>query len=158
MAQEGTPSPATPPSTAPSPSASPEPSTDNPGVRPQDNSDGASAAVPQDAGVAPDGSPSDTSKDERPSRASVPAKPKRSPKVSSPKSLSKGTLEFRVRPYATVFLSGRELGDTPVPPEELPEGNYTVKLVNKSIPKTVTKSIKVVNGETTILRVNLLEE
>ncbi|WP_170205851.1 PEGA domain-containing protein [Archangium gephyra] len=68
------------------------------------------------------------------------------------KSIAKGKVEFRVRPYATVFLSGKELGDTPMDPVELPPGNYTVKLVNKSMTKTL--SIRVVNGETTVIRHN----
>jgi serine/threonine-protein kinase len=150
------------PSTTPPPSAPAAPSADSSGVRPQDNLDAGSAAMPQDAPPPPGSSASepkesDTSKRAPPSRASVPAKPKRSPQVS-PKSVLKGSLEFRVRPYATVFLSGKELGDTPVPRVELPAGTYTVKLVNKSLSKTVTRIVEVAPEQLTVLKVNLLEE
>ena len=130
----------------------------------------ASAAGPQDAGVTPDASsaaPSpgaapkpDTSRNEHPASAAGPVKQpiQRLSKPSAPKSVAKGTVEFRIRPYATVFLSGKELGDTPMEPVDLPAGNYTVKLVNKSIPKTVTLSIRVVNGETTVVRHNFLQD
>jgi serine/threonine protein kinase len=131
------------PSTPPPSSAPAAPSADSSGVRPQD--------------VPPPPKESDTSKRVPPSLASVPAKPKRSP-PASPKSVLKGTLEFRVRPYATVFLNGRELGDTPVPLAELPAGTYTVKLVNKSLSKTVTRSVEVTPGKLTVFKFNFLEE
>ncbi|WNG32841.1 PEGA domain-containing protein [Archangium minus] len=67
-------------------------------------------------------------------------------------------VEFRVRPSATVFLSGQVLGDTPIPPMELPAGTYTVKFVNKTLAKTVTKSIDVSPDRPLILTINLLEE
>ncbi|MFY0526536.1 protein kinase domain-containing protein [Archangium gephyra] len=172
------PSPATPPQDEssvqeaspdePPASATPAPPTDGGSeVRPPEPLEGASAAAPQDAGVAPEDAPlqaagqapePDTSKNERPSRPSVPGRSKRPSKVSSSMSVSKGLLEFRVRPYATVFLSGKLLGDTPMEPVALLEGHYTVKFVNESIPKTVIQSVRVVSGETTIVRVNLLEE
>jgi serine/threonine-protein kinase len=155
------------------PASSPAPSTDSSGARPQENLGGASDAGTQDAGGTPGVSASQPAtpptqaaplqaggqapKPASSASGSVRPTP-RVAKVSSPKSVAKGLLEFRVRPYATVFLSGKELGDTPMEPVELPAGNYTVKLVNKSIPKTVTQSVRVVNGETTVLRVNLLEE
>ena len=161
-------------------SATPAPPTDGGSeVQPQEPLEGASAAAPQDAGGTSGTPPAepvtpprqdaplqtagqtpepDTSKSERPSRVVPPGKTRRTPKVSSSKSVSKGLLEFRVRPYATVFLSGKVLGDTPMDPVELLEGHYTVKLVNESIQKTVTQSVRVVSGETTVLRVNLLAE
>ncbi|OJT18871.1 hypothetical protein BO221_39865 [Archangium sp. Cb G35] len=140
------------------------PSTDDAGVRPDEKLEVASAAGPQDAGVAPAGS---SSEPQNPSPGTVPPKrassgggsvklPPRVVKASAPKSVAKGTVEFRIRPYATVFLSGKELGDTPIEPEELPPGNYTVKLVHKD--KTVTQSIRVVSGETTVVRYNFLQE
>jgi eukaryotic-like serine/threonine-protein kinase len=94
-----------------------------------------------------------TSRKEPPSRGGVPGKSKR-----APKSVLKGTLEIRVRPFATVFLNGKELGDTPMSPIELPPGIYTVKLVNKRIPKTVTRSVEVKPGQPNTLGVNLFTE
>ncbi|WP_373371449.1 serine/threonine protein kinase [Stigmatella ashevillensis] len=77
---------------------------------------------------------------------------------AAPKSLVKGTLEFRIRPYATVFIDGKKQGDTPMPPVELATGRYIVKLVNPDLPKTVTRIIEVKPQESTVLKVNLLEE
>ncbi|AKI99620.1 serine/threonine protein kinase Pkn6 [Archangium gephyra] len=143
------------PAAEPPPATSSAPSTDSPGSGegPQENLEVASAAGPQDAGVTQEDSPSEPG---TPPPQSAPLqageqKPKVKP-TRAAKSIAKGKVEFRVRPYATVFLSGKELGDTPMDPVELPPGNYTVKLVNKSMTKTL--SIRVVNGETTVIRHN----
>jgi serine/threonine protein kinase len=69
-----------------------------------------------------------------------------------------GAVEFRIRPYATVFLDGVRLGETPLPPIEKPAGQYTVKLVNAELGKTVMRSIQVRVGETTLVSVNLSHE
>ncbi|HEX5746136.1 MAG TPA: protein kinase [Archangium sp.] len=159
-------------------SASSSSSTGSPGTQPQEERDVAAAAEPQDAGVAqavapsePETAPqmaaplqakgqvarSDASKSDRPSNEGGIVKSTPRAKAPAPK-LAKGLVEFRIRPYATVFLSGRELGDTPLDPVELLAGNYTVKLVNKDIPKTVTLSIRVVAGDITVVRHNFLQE
>jgi eukaryotic-like serine/threonine-protein kinase len=48
------------------------------------------------------------------------------------------TVEFRVRPWATVFLNGRPLGQTPLPAAEVFEGTHTVRLVNAELGKDIT--------------------
>ncbi|OJH36086.1 serine/threonine-protein kinase [Cystobacter ferrugineus] len=47
------------------------------------------------------------------------------------KSTAKGTLELRIRPYATVYVDGKKVGETPLPPLELPVGRHIVRLVNE---------------------------
>ncbi|WNG50066.1 protein kinase [Archangium minus] len=90
----------------------------------------------------------------------VPRPPPRQASVAPapPKVVAKGTIEFRIRPYATVFIDGRKLGDTPIPATELPVGRYTVKLVNPDIKKTVTQIVEVKAGQPTLIKLNLAEE
>jgi serine/threonine-protein kinase len=167
------PQPVTPPPTVPEPSPTPEPSTNDAGAPPGEQADAGSALVPQNPSVemdpvipGPTSQAPDTSGTGSPSRGNGPGKPKNRPKVSSKPVTLKGTLEIRVRPYATVFLSGRYLGETPMAaPIELLPGIYTVKLVNKGVrigdtlvPKTVTKSVEVEAGQATVLTVNLKQE
>ncbi|HYI02923.1 PEGA domain-containing protein [Hyalangium sp.] len=75
-----------------------------------------------------------------------------------PSVVGKGAVEFRVRPYATIFLDGNRLGETPLTPIEAPAGLYTVKVVNAELGKTVTRSIQVSAGQTTLVAVNLFKE
>ncbi|WP_063641065.1 protein kinase domain-containing protein [Stigmatella aurantiaca] len=92
----------------------------------------------------------------QPPKTPPPSKGTRPP--AAPKSLAKGSLEFRIRPYATVFIDGKKHGDTPMPPVELAAGRYIVKLVNPDLPKTVTKTVEVEPQKSTLLKINLLEE
>jgi len=66
--------------------------------------------------------------------------------------LGKGKVEFRVRPYATVFLDGKPLGQTPFEPVEVWEGKHTVKLVNKDLKKEVTQPLTVVAGQPNVFK------
>ncbi|XXF75926.1 serine/threonine protein kinase [Myxococcaceae bacterium GXIMD 01537] len=69
-----------------------------------------------------------------------------------------GTVEFRIRPYATVALDGKVIGQTPFAPIEVPEGRHTVRLVNRDLGKEITRTLDVTAGKTTIFKHNLLEE
>jgi serine/threonine-protein kinase len=69
-----------------------------------------------------------------------------------------GTLEFRIRPYAIVYLDGKKLGETPFAAIDVPEGHYAVTAVNPKLGKKVTRSIEVKAGEANVFRLNLLEE
>jgi serine/threonine-protein kinase len=71
--------------------------------------------------------------------------------------VGKGTLVFRVRPYATVYLNGKILGQTPIDPVEFPAGKYTVRFVNDDLKKNVTQSGELKVGETKVVKVNLEE-
>ena len=52
--------------------------------------------------------------------------------------VAKARVEFRVRPWAAVFLDGKALGQTPLPAIEALEGKHQVRLVNKDLGKEVT--------------------
>ncbi len=69
-----------------------------------------------------------------------------------------GTVEFRIRPYATIFLDGNRLGETPLSPITMPAGDYTVRVVNDALGKRVTRTIEVRAGETTSVKLNLFDE
>jgi serine/threonine-protein kinase len=160
------------PSAGPSPAPSPAPSADSPAVQPQEHDAGMAAAVPQDtpdasvevaslqpaeqepAAAKPAPQEPDAARSGPSSPESAPAKPKRASKPVA----RKGILEINVWPSATVFLSERKLGDTPMPPLELQAGNYTLTLVNKSIAKTVVKSVEVKPGQTTVISINIFKE
>jgi serine/threonine-protein kinase len=58
----------------------------------------------------------------------------------------KGRVAFRVRPYATVFVDGKELGETPLEPVELYEGVHTVTLVNRDLGREVSAELRVKAG------------
>jgi len=136
--------PPTPPAQAPPPQAPP-----------------AQAALPQEEPAAPLAQrPAVPEKSEpviaAPPPTTRPSRPARAP--VAPKSTAKGTLELRVRPYAIVFVDGKKLGDTPLPPTPLSVGRYTVKLVNPDIPKTVTRVVEVKADQTTLLKLNFAEE
>jgi eukaryotic-like serine/threonine-protein kinase len=45
----------------------------------------------------------------------------------------KGQLVFDVRPWADVYMGGKKLGTTPMPPVSLYEGTYAIKLVNSEL-------------------------
>jgi serine/threonine-protein kinase len=68
---------------------------------------------------------------------------------------STGLLELRIRPYASVFIDGQALGQTPLKPVELAAGEHTVTLVNLALNKQATKRIVVTPGQRSILKVNL---
>ncbi|RJS27067.1 serine/threonine protein kinase [Corallococcus sp. H22C18031201] len=67
-------------------------------------------------------------------------------------------LEFRIRPYATVFLDGKNLGQTPMDPVEVTVGMHAVRLVNRDLQKEVTRQVEVKPGEPTVFKLNLQAE
>ncbi|MFC1611202.1 protein kinase [Myxococcota bacterium] len=56
----------------------------------------------------------------------------------------KGQLVFDVRPWADVYLRGKKLGTTPMPPISLYEGTYAIRLVNEElgVERVVQVSVK----------------
>ena len=66
-----------------------------------------------------------------------------------------GSVEFRIRPYAVVWIDGKRLGQTPLPPHELPAGKHMVQLVNEEQGKHVTLQIEVQAGKPYMLKYNL---
>jgi len=70
--------------------------------------------------------------------------------------VGKGKVEFRIQPYATVFLDGKSLGLTPLShPVEVWEGKHQVKLVNPELKKEVTAELVVQPGQLNLFKYNL---
>jgi len=86
----------------------------------------------------------------RPARTPAPAPPTRAPVARHP-------VEFRVRPYAQVFVDGVLLGDTPLRPIQLTEGLHTVRLKNTELKKDVEVPLRVRPGPN-VFRHNLIED
>ncbi len=106
--------------------------------------------IPRHAEVQPPSPPKAT--------RSLAAKEQESPPPLDSTDVEKGTVEFRVRPYATVFLDGRQLGRTPLAPAEVEAGEHTVRLINRELGKDVARTIEVRAGQSVIFKHNLLEE
>jgi serine/threonine-protein kinase len=66
-----------------------------------------------------------------------------------------GRIDFQVQPYATVFLDGKLLGQTPFPPVQVYEGKHSVRLVNADLKKEVTVEYVVKPGEENIFQYTL---
>jgi eukaryotic-like serine/threonine-protein kinase len=70
-------------------------------------------------------------------------------------SARRGRLDLRVKPWAEVYLGGRKLGVTPMPPIELPAGTQTLTLVNETLGSKKIVRVHVPEGAETMLRVQL---
>jgi serine/threonine-protein kinase len=81
--------------------------------------------------------------------------PSLTPSTSKP--VGKGTLAFRVRPFASIFINGKNYGQTPFDPVELPAGTYTVRLVNDDLKKNVIQTVELKPGEAKVVKLNLEE-
>ncbi len=68
-----------------------------------------------------------------------------------------GHLELRIRPFALVFLDGKPMGQTPLPPLALPVGKHRLRLVNDDLAKNIEQDIVVRAGENTVFKLNLKE-
>jgi serine/threonine-protein kinase len=64
-------------------------------------------------------------------------------------------VEFRVRPYAFVYVDGHPLGQTPFTPVRISEGVHRVKLVNTALGKEVTVSVSIPARHDWVFRYNL---
>ena len=115
------------------------------------------APTPQPPTVAetPDPTPSKP----KPTAAPKPARPQPAavkPTVA-PVVVGKGTFVFRVRPYATVLVNGKSLGQTPFAPVELPAGTYTVQFINEDLKKNLIQRHELKPGENKTIKLNLEE-
>ena len=69
---------------------------------------------------------------------------------------TKAKLTFRIRPYATVFLDGTALGQTPFEkPVPVTVGTHTVRLINRELGKDVTRTFEVKAGQPNIFKHDL---
>ena len=66
-------------------------------------------------------------------------------------------VQFRVRPYAQVYLDGRPLGETPFGPVRVSPGTHQVRLVNPDLKKEVTVTLKVRSGRPMVFPYSFLE-
>jgi serine/threonine-protein kinase len=73
-----------------------------------------------------------------------------------PVAAKNGRLELRIRPYATVYLDDRKLGDTPLPAINVPVGKHKLRLVNPAFGKDVELNIVIHPGEN-VVKHNLKE-
>jgi serine/threonine-protein kinase len=74
--------------------------------------------------------------------------PKPGPIVVKPKPTGKLTL--KTSPWASVFLGGRKLGDTPLVEVSLPAGTHVLKLVNPETGLDSTIEVDIKQGQTTL--------
>ncbi|MEW6429984.1 MAG: serine/threonine-protein kinase [Myxococcota bacterium] len=65
-------------------------------------------------------------------------------------------LELRIRPYATVYLDGKKLGDTPLKTQTVPAGKHTLRLVNETLGKDVEVELNLHPGAN-VYKANLKE-
>ncbi len=72
-------------------------------------------------------------------------------------SVAKGKLLVRARPWADVYLNGKKIGTTPLPPRALPPGDYVVRLHNPTLDQETDKRVKIEPGKTARVTVNFLE-
>jgi serine/threonine-protein kinase len=84
---------------------------------------------------------------EAPRPSELPPEPKRTVEIVKP--AETGTIAFRIRPYATVLVDGKYLGDTPVAPITVPVGTVTVTLINKDLGKDLKVPFEVKAGQNT---------
>ncbi|MFB1482083.1 protein kinase [Corallococcus sp. RDP092CA] len=78
--------------------------------------------------------------------------------LSPRRTLPKGRVEFRVRPFGTVYLDGKNLGQTPFAAVEATEGSHQVRVVNKDLGKDVTRAFEVKAGQDNVFKLNLAAE
>lgn len=93
-----------------------------------------------------------------PKEVAEPIAPEVDAPVKSPPPASEGVrVEFRIRPYAQVFVDGRLLGQTPFPPVRLTAGAHRMQLVNKSLGKDVSLRVMVPSQREFVFRHNLAD-
>jgi serine/threonine-protein kinase len=91
-------------------------------------------------------------------RTEPPSEQQKPPPPQRPAVSGKSFIEFRVVPFARVLVDDKDIGETPFPPYAVKPGRHTVKLRNDKLGKTVTKSIDVKPGQTSIIGINLYKE
>ncbi|QSQ11919.1 serine/threonine protein kinase [Myxococcus landrumensis] len=69
-----------------------------------------------------------------------------------------GSVEFRIRPYAVIYLDGKLLGETPMGIVDLPAKKYVVTAVNQNLDKRVTRDFEVKAGTANVFKLNLLQD
>ncbi|XHF09802.1 protein kinase [Archangium gephyra] len=104
--------------------------------------------------------PAAVAQPEQPVEASEPASPEPTPPEPAEaqtvrRKVAKARVDFRIRPYATVFLDGKAIGQTPFPAVQVPVGTHTVRLINRDLGKDITRTIEVKAGQSNIIKQDL---
>ncbi|WP_342377690.1 protein kinase [Myxococcus stipitatus] len=79
-------------------------------------------------------------------------------KVVKAAPLPLGSVEFRIRPYAVIYLDGKLLGETPMGIIDLPAKKYVVTAVNQNLDKRITRDFEVKAGTANVFKLNLLAD
>ncbi len=142
------PPPALPAPPAPAPTVTPTPAPDVPS--PTTAPDVTSPTVPVDAQAALDvevdaGRPGPVA---APTRAPLPTRRPPKPKAAA----AEVPVEFRIRPFGTVYVDGTLVGETPFAALPLSVGRHTVRVVNKDLGQEVTRALDVKAGAATVFR------
>ncbi len=103
----------------------------------------------------PDPPPEPTKRPERVAKRPDRKKPVQTKPDEPAPAPQQASLEFRVRPYAQVFLDGKPLGQTPFPPVKVAVGRHTIRLVNEKLAKDVMVDFEVKAGEANVFKYNL---
>lgn len=74
------------------------------------------------------------------------------PAVTSAPATPPGKLDVRVRPWATVVVDGREVGQTPFRPISLAPGKHTVRLTNPELQHDEQFEVEVRAGEINVVK------
>ena len=69
-----------------------------------------------------------------------------------------GTVIFSVKPWANVSVNGKQLGQSPLPAEELPAGTYAAEFKNPQTDHVVQKRFTVVGGEQITVVVDMTKD
>ena len=69
----------------------------------------------------------------------------------------RGTLVFAIRPYADVFIDGRHVGLTPMPPQQLAAGRHRLRLVNDNLNRAIHRTVTIRPGQRTTLSLNMAD-
>jgi len=63
-----------------------------------------------------------------------------------------GRLKVVVHPWATVYLDGKNIGSTPLPPIDLPEGKHQIILDNSAVGQKIVQIIEIKAGQDTLIK------
>ena len=109
----------------------------------------------KEAAKASEETPVEVKEDLKEAPPPAPQKPEPEPVVAKaapgPARIETALVDFRIRPYASVFVNGTFYGVTPFAKVKLNVGTHSVRLVNKDIGKEITLSYEVKPGENKLI-------
>ncbi len=87
---------------------------------------------------------------------SIQAKPGQTIRKKFSFSSATGKLLVRAKPWAEVYVDGKKIGTTPLPPKALSAGTHTIRLYNSTLDQEQTKTVQIKAGKTVRINVNFL--